>query len=473
MTTARSPETKSSLSKGAPSSFRRLRPSLGEARAVAALALPVIVVQVGLMTMGVVDTIMVGHFSARDLAAVALGNLYFFTAVVFPMGVLLSLDPLVSQAVGAGEKTAVGRALQRGAILSFALAIPAALALVPGHTFLSALRQPPDVVPVAAAYALVSIPGVFPFLAFIVLRQTLQAMGRMAPIVITILLANLLNVLLNWVLIFGNLGVPALGAVGSGWASSVSRWLMLLGLLGLSWPLLGSYLMPLRREALKAGPLMRMIRLGAPIGIQFGLEFGAFGAIGVFMGWLGTVAMAGHQVALNLSSLTFMVPLGISQAAAVMVGRGVGRGDAPGARRAAGAGLLLGASFMSVMAAVLLLFPELLARAYSSDVDVAALAALLIPLAGVFQVFDGLQVVSSGVLRGVGETRLPMIANLVGFWCLGLPVSLWLGFRTAAGPVGLWWGLAAGLAAVAIFLLFQVRSRLGSDLRRIVIDDVE
>ena len=473
MTNDKLPDEGTFGSNGHASSFRLLIPTYKEFRAVAGLAFPVIVVQVGMMTMGVVDTVMVGHFSARDLAAVALGNLYFFTAVVFPMGVLLSLDPLVSQAVGAGEKAPVGRALQRGAILSFALAIPAALALVPGRILLTLLRQPPEVVPVAADYALASIPGVFPFLAFIVLRQVLQAMGRMAPIVIIILVANLANVLFNWVLIYGNLGFPALGAVGSGWASSLSRWLMLLGLVGLAWPLLRPYLLPLRPEALHARPLGRMVRLGAPIGVQFGLEFGAFGAIGIFMGWMGTAAMAGHQVAMNLSSLTFMVPLGISQATAVMVGRGVGRGDAPEARRAAGAGILLGASFMSLMAAVLLLFPELLARAYSGDVEVVVLAALLIPVAGVFQVFDGLQVVSSGVLRGVGDTRMPMIANLVGFWCLGMPLSVWLGFRTAAGPVGLWWGLVVGLGAVAVFLLFLVRWRMGRDLRRIVIDDGE
>jgi MATE family multidrug resistance protein len=216
-----------------------------------------------------------------------------------------------------------------------------------------------------------------------------------------------------------------------------------------------------------------MIRLGAPIGAQLGLEFGAFGTIGILMGWLGTLAMAGHQVAMNLSSLTFMVPLGISQATAVLVGQGIGREDLAGARRAAGAGLLLGVGFMTLTAVLFLAFPEMLALIYSDEAEVVALAALLIPLAGVFQIFDGLQVVSSGVLRGVGETRSPMIVNLLGFWCLGIPVSVWLGFRTPAGPVGLWWGLVVGLAAVALFLLFRVRAHMGTELRRIVIDDEE
>jgi MATE family multidrug resistance protein len=454
-------------------SFGLLKPTKREIRAVVGLALPVAAVQVGMMLMGVVDTIMVGHFAARDLAAVALGNLYFFTAIVFPMGLLLSLDPVVSQAMGAGDRPAVARAFQRGALLALVASLPASLALWPGTFLLTVLRQPIDVVPVAAGYALASIPGVFPFLAFIVLRQTLQAMGRVAPIVVTIVLANLANLFFNWVLIFGKLGFSPMGAVGSGWASSLSRWLMLLGLLGFAWPLLKGYVRPLRPEVFLLRPLGRMIRLGAPIGIQLSLEFWAFGTIGILMGWMGTVAMAGHQVALNLASLTFMVPLGISQATAVLVGQGVGRGDPAGARRAAGAGLLIGVGFMTLTAALFLLFPETLALVYSDEAEVVALAALLIPLAGVFQVFDGLQVVSSGVLRGVGDTRSPMIVNLLGFWCLGIPVSLWLGFWTPAGPVGLWWGLVVGLAAVAVFLLFRIRSHMGTDLRRIVIDEEE
>jgi len=453
--------------------FRTLTPSRRELREVLSLALPVAAVQVGMMAMGVADTVMVGHFSARDLAAVALGNLYFFTAVVFPMGLLMSLDPLVSQAVGAGDREAVGRAMQRGGILALAFSLPAGLALVPGQQILEFLRQPGDVVPVAAGYALVSVPGIFPFLAFIVLRQTLQAMGRMAPLVVTIVLANLANLFLNWLLIFGNFGFPELGAVGSGWASTLSRWIMFLGLAGSAWPLLKGFLLPLRREALQGKPLLRMVRIGAPIGVQFTLEFGAFGAIGILMGWLGAIAMAGHQVALNLASLTFMVPLGISQATAVRVGQGVGRGDPPGARRAAGAGLLLGMGFMTVTAGLFLFFPHLLARIYSDDPAVVALAVLLIPLAGVFQVFDGIQVVSSGVLRGVADTRSPMLVNLLGFWCIGMPVSAWMGFRAGAGPVGLWWGLVLGLASVAVILLFRIRSRMGADLRRIVVEDGE
>lgn len=446
-------------------------PTGKEIRGVLSLALPVVAVQIGMMAMGVVDTVMVGHYAARDLAAVALGNLYFFTVVVFPMGVLMSLDPLVSQAVGAGDRPAVARGLQRGGLLALALGIPGVLLLLPGNWALSLLRQPPDVIPVAAGYALAAAPGVFPFLAFIVLRQTLQAMGRVAPLVAVIVLANGVNLLLNWVLIFGHFGLPSLGAVGSGWASSASRWVMFLGLVALAWPLLGEYLNRLRPDAVQLKPLRRMMRLGSPIGVQFALEYGAFGTTGILMGLLGTVAMAGHQVALNLASVTFMVPLGISQATAVLVGHGVGRGDPTGARRAAGAGLMLGMTFMAATAVVFLLLPDALARVYSGEASVVALAVTLIPLAGIFQVFDGLQVVASGVLRGVGDTRSPMLLNLLGFWCIGMPVGLWLGFGLSMGPRGLWWGLVLGLAAVGILLLLRVRSRLVRDLPRITIDE--
>lgn len=454
-----------------PGSLRSFSPRSADLAALARLALPVALVQVGMMLMGAVDTVMVGRVSPTDLAAVALGNLYFFGVAVFGMGVLFALDPVVSQAVGAGDEVGVARGVQRGGVLAAGLTVLASALLVPAAPVLALLDQPPDVVPVAAGYAIASIPGVFPFYAFIVLRQSLQAMGKVGPILWTVLLANLANLFLNWVLIFGNLGFPAMGAVGSGWGTSVARWFMSFALLALAWPLLRTSVRPFRPEVLSPAPLLRLLRVGAPIGAQQQLEFGVFGAAGIFMGWMGTVAMASHQVALNLAALTFMVPVGIAQAAAVLVGQAVGKGDPPAARRAAGAGLLVGAGFMSITAALFLTLPGPLARVYSADAPVVALAAALLPIAGIFQVFDGLQVVSAGVLRGVGDTRVPMLMNLLGFWVVGLPVSAVLGFTLAVGPRGVWWGLAIGIGVVAVLLLGRVRARFGRDLRRLVIDD--
>jgi len=246
---------------------------------------------------------------------------------------------------------------------------------------------------------------------------------------------------------------------------------MLILLLSLTWGRLRHVLLPIDRESARPGPMWRTIKIGTPIGIQVALEFGAFAVIALLAGWFGTESVAGHQVAINLSSLTFMVPLGVSGAASVMVGHAVGEGDALRARRIAAAALVVGTTFMGACAAMMLTIPDLLAGLYTSVPGVVAIAAALIPIAGLFQVFDGLQVVASGILRGIGDTRAPMVVNVLGFWLMGMPVSLWLGFRQGGDVVGLWWGFVAGLAGVAAFLLWRVRARLVGSLVRVRIDE--
>ena len=298
-------------------------------------------------------------------------------------------------------------------------------------------------------------------------------MGKIRPLLWTVIAANVVNVILNWIFVYGHLGVPGLGAVGSGWATSLSRWFMMLMVIVLAWPLLKPSLWPFRPEAILLRPLGRLLRVGTPIGAQQALEFGVFGAAGLLIGLMGTIPVASHQVALQLASLTFMVPLGVAQATSVLVGQAVGRGDPPGARRAAGAGLVVGVGFMSMTAALFLLFPEPLAAVFSVDEQVIATAATLLPIAGVFQVFDGLQVVAAGALRGVADTRMPMIMNFVGFWIVGLPSCIVLGFCLDRGATGIWWGLAIGIAIVALLLLRRVRVIFGRALRRVVIDDTD
>ena len=420
----------------------------------------------GLVAQGLVDTAMVGRVDAAELGAVTLGNLYFSAVAIFGIGLLLALDPLVSQAFGAGDHGSIEVAIQRGLVLSLGLAAATSFPLAVADPVFHLLRQPEEVAPTAAAYARTQIAGVLPFYGFLVFRQVLQAVGRLSPVVWTIVLGNLANALANWVLVFGNLGAPAMGAVGSGWATAISRWFMWACALLLGWKPLVRYLRRLRRGLFSAGPLLRIIRVGSPIGLQLVLEFGAFGAIGIAMGWMATEAMAGHQIALNLAAFAFMIPLGISQAAAVLVGRAVGAGDPDRARRSAGGALLLCCATMSVTAVLFLSLPALLARQFTTEMGVAAVAAALIPVAGMFQLFDGIQVVCSGVLRGVADTVRPMVYNVLGFWVFGLPLSLWLGFRREMGPVGLWWGLAAGLGAVAAMLLARVWIRFHGPLDR-------
>ncbi len=453
---------------------RRLEyfPTREDLRGLLRLASPIVFIQVGLVSMGVVDTVMVGHVSATALAAVALGNIYTFGLLIFGIGLLLALDPIIAQALGARDDVAVQRGLQRGLLLTLILTIPISLLHLAAEPLLVLAQQPADVIPYAAGYVYRVAPSVWPFFVFIVLRQTLQAHHRTRPIVITIIVANLVNAFLNYAWIFGNFGFPELGVLGSAWATMTSRWLMAILLLGLAWKHLSPYLREVAPRVFQLAPLGRMLRLGAPIGTQLLFEYGAFAVTGLLMGSLGIIRMAAHQVALNLASVTFMVPLGISSAATVIVGHAVGRGDAASVRRSSLAALLVGAGFMSLTAVTFLTIPGLLAAIYSADVDVVRLAVLLLPIAGVFQVFDGIQVVCLGVLRGLGDTRAPMIISIVGFWCLGMPVSVWLAFGRDLGAVGLWWGLVAGLAIVAVVLAARVSHRVHQRFDRIVIDEI-
>jgi len=444
--------------------------SESELRATISLALPVVLVQIGMMFMGVVDTVMVGHVSARVLAAVALGNLYFFNAIVLANGTLMALDPVIAQAVGAGDMDAVSRAMQRGILLAVGLSIVTALFMLPAHWVLVITRQQPEIIPDTTAYLQISIPGVLPFLVFVVFRQTLQALHRVAPIVWTIIGANLCNAGLNWVFVYGHLGSPALGASGSALATLASRWLMGVALLVFAWPSLRPHLVPTRRDALLVTPLKRLLQLGVPVGLQQLLESGAFGAIGLMMGMLGTTEMAGHQIAITLAALTFMVPLGVAAAASVRVGRAVGARDQARAKLAARAAFICGMGFMSVTALLFLGVPRLLASIFTSDAGVIAIAGILIPVAGVFQIFDGAQAVGAGVLRGLGDTRAPLIGMIAGYWLIGLPVSLMLGFHSSLRAAGLWWGFVASLSIVALFLAWRIRVLFRREIRRVRVE---
>jgi MATE family, multidrug efflux pump len=442
-----------------------------EVRAQLRLALPIVVVQLGLMVMGVVDGAFMGRVSSTHYAAVSLGHGWTFLFIIFGMGLLAALDPIISQAWGAHDETTIRRGLQRGLILAAVLTIPIGLCIWPARFFLELFAQPPAVVPIATEYARVSILGVPAFLAFVAVRQTLQAMHRLRPLLIVILLANLLNVFLDWVLIFGNLGMPATGAIGSAWATAISRWAMAISIIALAWPTLGRYLCPLDPTVFSRRPLVRMVRLGLPVGLQFMLEIGAFAVIGFLAGTLGENALAGHQLALTLASLSFMVPLGISMAASVRVGNAIGRGDEPGARCAARISVLGGAGVMLGFGVLFLAAPYPLARVMTDLDDILAVAIVLIPIAGVFQVFDGTQVVALGILRGAADTRVPMLIHLVGFWCLGMPLACYLAFARGQGPTGLWWGLVLGLASVAVIQLMRVRHLLAGSLTRLRIED--
>ena len=447
-------------------------PTRQDFRDLLELAAPVAAVQVGLMAMGLVDAAMVGRLSPEALGAVAVANVWFFVVSTIGMGCMYALDPIISQAHGAGDQAGVALGLQRGLVIALLISLPTTLALALAEPLFEVAGQAPALVPLAGDYTRWMLASVFPYFGFLALRQTLQSLGVVRPILVVILAANLLNAALNWLLIYGYGGIPALGVRGAALATTIGRWAMCFGLAGLTWRRLGSYLRPIRPETYRAEPLGRTLAIGVPIGLQILLEFGVFGLVGLLLGRVGVAAVAGHQVALNYASITFMVPLGIGAAAASLVGRAVGARDVDRARRVAVAALIVGATFMVMTATLLIGIPGWLASLYSPDPGVIAMAAALIPLAGLFQVFDGTQAVAMGVLRGIGDTRLPIVVNLIGYYAVGLPVGLYLAFTVGWGARGLWLGLVAGLAVVAVALVARVRSRMRREIGRVQIDAI-
>ncbi len=435
-----------------------------EAVAVARLATPVVLVQIGMMLMGTVDAMMLGRYSERALAAGALGNSVSFSLITFPMGILMALDPLVAQAYGADSHVRIGKHFKQGLMLAVVLAVPLSAVMWRTEGALLFLGQRPEIATDGAAYIRVIAAGNLPFLLFVAVRQTLQAMSMIRPAAIAIVIANGVNVVANYTLIFGHFGFPELGVVGSAWATSLSRWVMLLGIVAAASPMVKRYLTGSWRELLAARAFLQPLKLGIPIGFQVSLEMWLFAAVALMMGNLGARELAAHQIALTLAALSFMVPLGISGAAATRVGNAIGRGDAAGARRSATVCLALGAGVMSISALAFVFAPYTLSRLFTAEAGVIAVAVVLLPIAAAFQIFDGLQVVAIGALRGAADTRFPAVIALVGYWGLGLPLGALLAFRAGMGPQGPWWGLTLGLGSVAILVVARLRVRLSAPL---------
>jgi MATE family multidrug resistance protein len=433
-----------------------------EARGLFAIAVPLALSNLGNQLIGVVDTAVVGRLGEIPLGAVGLGSGLYFAVAVVGLGLMLGLDPLITQAVGAGERPEARRLFFQGLFIATVVALPLALAIVGVVAILPALGIDPEAASETADYVHARLPSLWPFFMLVGGRSYLSAHDVTRPMVIGVVVANVVNLPVSWALVFGDagltpyglpaMGVPALGVAGAGWTSTVCTVLQMAIVLS-AVRVLGKG--DEGHPRFRPDPLIirRALALGAPIAGALLAEVGLFTLTGLGAGILGNRSLAAHNVALTLAATTFQVPLAVNAAATVRVGRAIGEGDADKTRRAGFVALGVGGGFMAMNALFFVAVPSVLARLITDDPDVIAAAVPLILVAAAFQLVDGLQSVGAGALRGAGDTRFAMIANIIGHYALGVPIAAVLAWPAGWGVEGLWWGLCAGLSAVAVALV--------------------
>jgi multidrug resistance protein, MATE family len=435
---------------------------LRETRATLALAVPIILGSVGQMLMGVIDSVMIGRVGTVPLAASALAGSVFGLFFIVGLGVLLPAAVLVSHSHGAGRAAECGEWLRHSLAVALAIGVVAAAFMVLLAAQMHRLGQPPEVVAMARPFFVIIAVSIIPAFLFQALRQYAESLGR-PWLPMTLMLVGVgLNVLLNWVLIYGHLGAPALGLTGSGWSTLVARvfgagalWIWLdrdarkraaasgRSLAEAGWPARW-------RAALDPARLREMARLGVPAGGQLFFEVGAFSAAAVMMGWLGASALAAHQIALTCASMTFMFPLGLAMAASMRLSKALGEGRRDALRPIGFGALGLSCLIMGAFAVGFAVGGRAIAGQFVQDPTVVALAARLLAVAALFQLFDGGQVVGAGILRGLSDLKVPALITFVAYWLIAIPGGYFFGVRDAS-PLGIWVALAAGLACAAIF----------------------
>lgn len=445
----------------------RLQRVRTELRALLALATPIIIAQLAYTAIGFVDTVMSGRFSAQALAAVALGNSIWVPVFLLMTGILLATTPKVAQRFGAGQRAEIGPLVRQALWLALVVGSLAGAALWNAEFVLHLMNVDPALIEPAMGY-LRGVAFGFPCVAlFHVLRCYSDGLGRTRPSMVIGLLGLLVNIPLNYVLIYGKLGLPALGAVGCGWATAMGMAFMLLSMV---WWVrrapIYSDTTPLQRfEPPRWPPIKRLLGIGMPIGISVFAESSIFSVIALLIGGLGATVVAGHQIALNFASLVFMIPYSIGMAATVRIGQALGRGEPREARFAAGVSIVTALAYACVSASGMLLMREQIAQIYTPAPEVIALAASLIVYAALFQFSDAIQVTAAGALRGYQDTRATMIMTLFAYWGIGLPVGYVLGLTdllgAASGPAGLWEGLIAGLTCAALMLMLRLKRSAG------------
>jgi len=428
-----------------------------EFRPMLRLAAPLALTELGWLAMSFVDTVMVGRLpdSAAAIGAVSLGSTLFYAIGLFGSGIMLGMDTVVAQAYGARRLEDCHRSMWNSLYLACVLSPFLMLAILAVVPLFPRFGLAPALVAQTVPFLKALVWSTLPLALYFALRRYLQSMHIVKPVVFALISANLVNLAGNWILVYGHLGVRSYGVAGSGWSTCVSRIYMVAVL---AWAAVyydrkrSSGLWRASRK-LQMWRIRELVRLGLPAALQLFMEVSAFATATFLIGKLGAVQLAGHQIALNVASFTYMVPLGIGSAAAIRVGHAIGSRDIAGAARAGWMALLFGAGFMSCCGVVLFLFARPIARIYTPELEVVRAGATLLIVAAIFQLFDGLQVVATGALRGAGNTRTPMLVNLAGYWAVGLPLGSYLCFWKGGGAVGMWVGLCVALVVIGIVLV--------------------
>lgn len=419
------------------------------------LAWPVIMAELGWITMGIVDTVMVRRLGPAAIGAVGTGSTIFITVMVLGIGTLLALDTFVSQNFGAGRIDECHRWLFAGVQLAGALSVLLVLLTYVVVALLPFAGIHPEVLALLRPYLQDLLWSAPPLLAYTVFRRYLQAMNLVRPVMVALLSANVINAAANWVLVYGRLGMPALGVVGSAYATVAAR-VYMAGFLG------AVILWNERRRpsglhdvpfALETQRIWRLLQLGVPAALQVALEVGVFAAASALAARITPLALAANQIVLNVASFFFMVPFGLSSAAAVRVGQAIGRGDPRGARHSGTSAMIVAFVYALAMSALFVAVPRLFLDVFTRDPALLRVCASVLLIYAIFQPFDGVQTVATGALRGLGETRWPMLLNLVGHWAVGLPIAYVLCYRRGWGVGGLWAGLGVGLVLIGAVLV--------------------
>lgn len=433
------------------------RTALGHAGALLALAGPLIVNNLAIAGIGFADTVMAGRLGTSDLAAVAVGGSVWAVAFLFGLGVLMAMSPMAAHAAGAGRTREVGVYTRQCLWLSQGLAVVVALGIAAIASLLDEFGVDPSVIPLARRYLVAITWGLPAMYGYLTLRYMSEGVGWTRPVMYVAVISLAVNVFGNWVLMYGKLGFPAMGAVGCGAASAIAMWvsLALMTTYTARHPRYREFQLTAALDPPRLARLKELVGLGLPIGVSVVSEAGLFSAAALLMGSLGATAVAAHQIAINYAATMFMLPLALHSALTIRVGHTVGRGDLRTARRIGFIGIGMCGLVMAVSALVLLFFREPIAAFYTVDPDVRALAASLLAMGMLFQIFDGLQVGAAGALRGYKDTRIPMVLNFGSYWLGAFPLAWYLAVVAERGPVAVWVGLIAGLMLTALTLNYR------------------